>query len=219
MSAQLKPAYDLLDRAVADGAFPGGVLAVGWNDELAMHPFGNLTRDAKSARRHRRHDLRCRLAHEAYRHHHRHHDARAARRSRSRRAGRRAICRNGRRREIRSRSVLARARHRPNAAAARFRPARASRLLQASQEATSRSRARHGRAACPRARQANRILRPRIHSAGRNRRAAHRRFARRIRASEIFAPLANEKFSLQSAARTFARASLPPKTTPPTASA
>ena len=48
MSARLKPAYDLLDRAVSDGAFPGGVLAVGWNDQLAMHPFGKLTRDAKA---------------------------------------------------------------------------------------------------------------------------------------------------------------------------
>jgi beta-glucosidase-like glycosyl hydrolase/CubicO group peptidase (beta-lactamase class C family) len=48
MLDQLKPAYDLLDRAVSDGAFPGGVLAVGWNNELAVHPFGKLSRDAKS---------------------------------------------------------------------------------------------------------------------------------------------------------------------------
>jgi len=50
MSDRLKPAYDLLDRAVSDGAFPGGVLAVGWNDGLAIHPFGRLTRDAKASR-------------------------------------------------------------------------------------------------------------------------------------------------------------------------
>lgn len=50
MSERLKPAYDLLDRAVADGAFPGGVLAIGWNNELAIHPFGRLTRDAQSPR-------------------------------------------------------------------------------------------------------------------------------------------------------------------------
>jgi beta-glucosidase-like glycosyl hydrolase/CubicO group peptidase (beta-lactamase class C family) len=48
MSSQLKPAYDVLDRAVADGAFPGGVLAVGWNNELAVHPFGKLSSDGKS---------------------------------------------------------------------------------------------------------------------------------------------------------------------------
>src|SRR5271155_960728 len=45
MTDRLKPAYALLDRAVADGAFPGGVLAVGWNGQLAMHPFGKLERE------------------------------------------------------------------------------------------------------------------------------------------------------------------------------
>lgn len=48
MSGRLKPAYDLLDRAASGGAFPGGVLAVGWNNQLAVHPFGKLTRGAKS---------------------------------------------------------------------------------------------------------------------------------------------------------------------------
>src|SRR5580704_14717111 len=47
-SDRLKPAFDLLDRAVADDAFPGGVLAVGYQDLLTIHPFGKLTRDAKS---------------------------------------------------------------------------------------------------------------------------------------------------------------------------
>ncbi|HLV95162.1 MAG TPA: glycoside hydrolase family 3 N-terminal domain-containing protein [Candidatus Acidoferrales bacterium] len=47
---RLKPVYDLLDRAVADDAFPGGVVAVGWHDQVAIHPFGKLTRDAKSAK-------------------------------------------------------------------------------------------------------------------------------------------------------------------------
>jgi len=50
VSDRLKPAYNLLDRAVADGAFPGGVLAVGWNNQLAVHTFGTLTRDANAAR-------------------------------------------------------------------------------------------------------------------------------------------------------------------------
>jgi beta-glucosidase-like glycosyl hydrolase/CubicO group peptidase (beta-lactamase class C family) len=48
MSAGLRPACDLLDRAVSARAFPGGVLAVGWNNHLAVHPFGKLTRDAES---------------------------------------------------------------------------------------------------------------------------------------------------------------------------
>jgi beta-N-acetylhexosaminidase len=48
MTGRLKPVYDLLDQAVADDAFPGGVVAVGWSDQVAIHPFGKLTRDAKS---------------------------------------------------------------------------------------------------------------------------------------------------------------------------
>ena len=46
--AKLKPAYDVLDRAVADHAFPGGVLAVGYQDELTVHAFGRQTYDAIS---------------------------------------------------------------------------------------------------------------------------------------------------------------------------
>jgi len=48
MATSLKPAFDLLDRAVADGAFPGGVLAVGLHDQLVVHSFGKFTRDPKS---------------------------------------------------------------------------------------------------------------------------------------------------------------------------
>ncbi len=48
MSDNLKPVYALLDRAVADGAFPGGVLAVGWNDQLAVHAFGLLEREGEA---------------------------------------------------------------------------------------------------------------------------------------------------------------------------
>ena len=46
--SKLKPAYDVLDRAVADHAFPGGVLAVGYRGELSVHPFGRQTYDAVS---------------------------------------------------------------------------------------------------------------------------------------------------------------------------
>jgi len=48
MVDRLRPVFALLDRAVADDAFPGGVVAIGWNNQLALHPFGKLTRDAKS---------------------------------------------------------------------------------------------------------------------------------------------------------------------------
>jgi len=46
--AQLKAAYDMLDRAVADRAFPGGVLAVGLRGEIQVHAFGRQTYDAAS---------------------------------------------------------------------------------------------------------------------------------------------------------------------------
>jgi beta-N-acetylhexosaminidase len=50
MSDRLKSAYALLDRAVADGAFPGGVLAVGRHDRVVIHPFGTLALKAKTQR-------------------------------------------------------------------------------------------------------------------------------------------------------------------------
>jgi len=46
--ARLKPAFDVLDRAVADHTFPGGVLAVGHHGELTVHAFGRYTYDANS---------------------------------------------------------------------------------------------------------------------------------------------------------------------------
>jgi len=49
LSNRLAPAYTLLERAVADGAFPGGVLAVGLDNKLVVHPFGRFRRDAKAA--------------------------------------------------------------------------------------------------------------------------------------------------------------------------
>lgn len=49
-SDRLKPAYAVLDRALVDGAFPGGVLAVGLGDQVAVHPFGALTYGAKAQR-------------------------------------------------------------------------------------------------------------------------------------------------------------------------
>jgi beta-N-acetylhexosaminidase len=47
---RLAPAYGLLDRAANDGAFPGGVLAVGWKGMLAIHAFGALTRGRTAER-------------------------------------------------------------------------------------------------------------------------------------------------------------------------
>ncbi|HXX43893.1 MAG TPA: glycoside hydrolase family 3 N-terminal domain-containing protein [Candidatus Acidoferrales bacterium] len=48
MSDALMPVYALLNRAVSDGAFPGGVLAVGWKSQLALHPFGQLEQEGEA---------------------------------------------------------------------------------------------------------------------------------------------------------------------------
>ncbi|HXE76352.1 MAG TPA: glycoside hydrolase family 3 N-terminal domain-containing protein [Candidatus Xenobia bacterium] len=46
---RFQPVFALLDNAVADHVFPGGVLAVGHKGRLvALHPFGRLTYDADS---------------------------------------------------------------------------------------------------------------------------------------------------------------------------
>jgi beta-N-acetylhexosaminidase len=45
---KLQPAYDVLNRAVADHAFPGAVLAVGYKGNLIVREFGRQTYDAKS---------------------------------------------------------------------------------------------------------------------------------------------------------------------------
>jgi beta-N-acetylhexosaminidase len=48
MEDRLHSVFGLLDGFVTAGAFPGGVLAVGYHDQLAVHPFGALTREAKA---------------------------------------------------------------------------------------------------------------------------------------------------------------------------
>jgi beta-N-acetylhexosaminidase len=46
--AQLQPAFDVLEKAIADKAFPGATLAVGYKDKVALHAFGKLSYDQKS---------------------------------------------------------------------------------------------------------------------------------------------------------------------------
>ncbi len=46
--AQLQPAFDVIERAIADKAFPGATLAVGYRGRVALHSFGKLSYDAKS---------------------------------------------------------------------------------------------------------------------------------------------------------------------------
>lgn len=50
LSERLEPAYEVLARAVKDRAFPGGVLGVGWRNELAIHAFGRMTYEARAPR-------------------------------------------------------------------------------------------------------------------------------------------------------------------------
>ena len=46
--AKLQPAYDVIEKAIADKAFPGATLAVGYKGKVALHAFGTLSYDAKS---------------------------------------------------------------------------------------------------------------------------------------------------------------------------
>jgi beta-N-acetylhexosaminidase len=46
--SELATVHDLLDRSVKNHSFPGGVLAVGHNDELWIHPFGRHTYESGS---------------------------------------------------------------------------------------------------------------------------------------------------------------------------
>ncbi len=46
--AILQPAWEVIERGVADKAFPGATLAVGYRGKVALHAFGNLSYDANA---------------------------------------------------------------------------------------------------------------------------------------------------------------------------
>jgi beta-N-acetylhexosaminidase len=46
--ALLHPAWDVVERAVKDQAFPGATVAVGYRGKVALHAFGNLSYDANA---------------------------------------------------------------------------------------------------------------------------------------------------------------------------
>jgi beta-N-acetylhexosaminidase len=46
--SQLQPAYKVLQNAVADKAFPGATLAVGYQGKISIHAFGKLSYDANA---------------------------------------------------------------------------------------------------------------------------------------------------------------------------
>jgi len=45
---QLQPAFEVLERAIKDKAFPGATLAVGYQGKVSIHAFGKLSYDAKA---------------------------------------------------------------------------------------------------------------------------------------------------------------------------
>src|SRR6266853_1682078 len=47
--AQLQPAFDGIEKAIANKAFPGATLAVGYRGKVSVHAFGKLSYAAKSA--------------------------------------------------------------------------------------------------------------------------------------------------------------------------
>jgi len=46
--AQLQPAFDVIEAAIKDKAFPGATLAVGYRGKVSLHAFGKQTYEAKS---------------------------------------------------------------------------------------------------------------------------------------------------------------------------
>src|SRR3984893_1717014 len=45
---QLQPAYQVIEKAIADKAFPGATLAVGYHGKVALHAFGKLSYDPQA---------------------------------------------------------------------------------------------------------------------------------------------------------------------------
>src|SRR5579862_1076085 len=48
LAARLAPAYEVIDDAIHDHAFPGAVVAIGYKNQLDLHAFGHFTYDASS---------------------------------------------------------------------------------------------------------------------------------------------------------------------------
>ena len=46
--AQLQPVFSVIEKAIADKAFPGATLAVGFRGKVSLHTFGRLSYDASS---------------------------------------------------------------------------------------------------------------------------------------------------------------------------
>ncbi|HYK40544.1 MAG TPA: serine hydrolase, partial [Candidatus Eremiobacteraceae bacterium] len=46
--AQLQPAFDVIENAIKDKAFPGATLAIGYKGKVSLHAFGKLSYDEKA---------------------------------------------------------------------------------------------------------------------------------------------------------------------------
>src|SRR6202011_1649371 len=44
---ELQPAYRVIEKSIADKAFPGATLAAGYRGKVAIHAFGKLSYDAQ----------------------------------------------------------------------------------------------------------------------------------------------------------------------------
>jgi beta-N-acetylhexosaminidase len=49
MEAQLQPAFDVIENAIKDKAFPGATLAIGYRGRVSLHAFGKLSYDEKAS--------------------------------------------------------------------------------------------------------------------------------------------------------------------------
>jgi beta-N-acetylhexosaminidase len=47
--AQLQPAFDVIEKAISEKAFPGATLAVGYRGKVSVHAFGKLSYETKAA--------------------------------------------------------------------------------------------------------------------------------------------------------------------------
>jgi CubicO group peptidase (beta-lactamase class C family) len=47
--AQLQPAFDVIENAIKDKAFPGATLAIGYRGRVSLHAFGKLSYDEKAS--------------------------------------------------------------------------------------------------------------------------------------------------------------------------
>ncbi len=66
---ELQPAYRVIEKSIADKAFPGATLAVGYHGKVAIHAFGKLSYDAQAPAVTAANEIRHRVTHQSGRDH------------------------------------------------------------------------------------------------------------------------------------------------------